>query len=105
MTMTLATLSPPPCPPPRLHRPAVSGPAHELAAALASYGVTAVPEGDSVRAWIDGTGTSWVRAVPADDGGQRVWLWRRKGKTGSHPRGNIPDAAAKLTRFVAGNPP
>ncbi|HEX9356362.1 MAG TPA: hypothetical protein VF933_21410 [Streptosporangiaceae bacterium] len=84
----------------------MSGPAHELAAALASYGVTAVPEGDSVRAWIGGTGTSWVPAPsPQTTAGGRVWLWRREGKTGSHPRGNIPGAAAKLTRFVAGNPP
>ena len=32
-------------------------PAQELAAALAGHGVIAVPEGDSVRAWISGTGT------------------------------------------------
>ena len=32
-------------------------PAQELATALAGHGVIAVPEGDSVRAWISGTGT------------------------------------------------
>ncbi|HEX9355386.1 MAG TPA: hypothetical protein VF933_16415 [Streptosporangiaceae bacterium] len=80
-------------------------PAQELAAALAGYGVTAVPEGEAVRAWIAGTGTGWVRAVAADDGGQPVWLWRHGEKSGSHPRGDIPAAAAKLTRFLANDPP
>ncbi len=76
-------------------------PAQELAAALAGYGVTAVPEGNVVRAWIAGTG--WVRAVAA--GGHPVWLWRHGQKSGSHPRDDIPGAAAKLTRFLANDPP
>jgi len=83
----------------------VSHGAQELSAALAEHGVTAVPDGETVRAWISGTGTGWVCAVAADDGGQPMWLWRREGKTGSHPRDDIPGAAAKLTRFLANDPP
>ncbi len=82
-------------------------PAQELAAALAGHGVIAVPEGDSVRAWISGagTGTGWVRAVPGDDNGQPVWLWRHRQRTGAHPRADIAGAAAALTRLLFSDPP
>ncbi len=80
-------------------------PAQELAAALAGHGVIAIPEEQSVRAWIAGTGTGWVSIVPGDDNGQPVWSWRHAAKTGAHPRGNIPGAAAKLTRLLSSDPP
>ena len=58
-----------------------------------------------MRAWIAGTGTGWVSIVPGDDNGQPVWSWRHAAKTGAHPRGNIPGAAAKLTRLLSSDPP
>jgi hypothetical protein len=79
--------------------------AQELAAALAEQGVTAVPDGETVRAWIAGTGNGWIRVVPAFQGAQPFWSWRHKQKTGAHPRGDITGAAAALTRFLAGDPP
>ncbi len=80
-------------------------PAQELAAALAGYGVIAIPEGDSVRAWIAGTGTGWVCAVPGDDHGQPVWCWRHRQRTGCHPRADIAGAAATLARLLFSDPP
>ncbi len=55
--------------------------AQELAAELSAPGVTAVPDGESVRAWIAGTGTGWVRVVPAFQGAEPFWFWRHNRKT------------------------
>ena len=79
--------------------------ADELADALAGFGVTAVAEGDAVRAWIAGTGRAWVLISAATSGGRPVWSWRHAGETGWHPRGDSPGAAAAVTRFVSGNSP
>ncbi len=78
--------------------------ADELATALAGFGVTAVAKGDAARAWIAGTGRTWVRISPATKQGRPVWSWQHDGKTGWHPRSDSPGAAA-ITRFVSGNPP
>jgi len=80
-------------------------PAEELAAALAGFHVTALPAGESVRAFLAGAGLPTVLTSPGVEDGQPVWSWQHDGKTGSHPRGDIPGAASTITRFLANNPP
>ncbi|HEX9355385.1 MAG TPA: hypothetical protein VF933_16410 [Streptosporangiaceae bacterium] len=67
--------------------------------------MTAVPDGESVRAWISGTGTGWPRVVPAFQGAEPFWFWRHHQKTGAHPREDIAGAAAAVTRVLADDPP
>ncbi len=76
-----------------------------LAAALADRFVTAVPAGQAVRVWIGGAGSGCTLITPAGHDSQPVWIWPDGTHTRCHPRGDVPGAAAALTRSVTARPP
>ncbi len=76
-----------------------------LAAELSSLGVTAVPAGDCVRAWIGGVGCGYVLIVPASKGGEPVWSWQHRATTRFHPRDDICGAATAVAAVLHADPP
>jgi len=76
-----------------------------LAAELAKRGVTAVPAGPSVRAWVGGVGSSYVLVRPGMEDDQPVWSWRHDDGAESHARDDIEGAAEAIAAFLQADPP